>query len=185
MQIINAHIGQLVLRHARQVIQWHLTGLQGTPEPPTDIAELENCGVFVTLRKQGRLRGCIGTFAPRAAFAQTLADIAIAATRDPRFADCPISPTELPDLRIEVSILSPLRRLEHPLDFERGVHGIHMRCRGATGCFLPDVGIDQGWDRERFLSELSGHKMGLPPDAWRDPQAEISAFTVQKFVESE
>jgi AmmeMemoRadiSam system protein A len=144
---------------------------------------MQRRGVFVTLRKAGRLRGCIGTFAPRADLPETVVEMAVAATRDPRFTAMPISSAEAKDIRIELSILSPLRRIEDPLDFELGRHGIHLRHGIAAGCFLPDVGTEQGWDKETFLSELCRQKAGLRPDAWRDPAVEIQVFTVQKFAE--
>ncbi len=140
-------------------------------------------GVFVTLRKRGRLRGCIGTFTPRADLPETVVEMSASATRDPRFTAMPISPTEEKDIRIELSVLSPLRRIEDPLDFELGRHGIYLRHGIAAGCFLPEVGTESGWDKERFLSELCSQKAGLSPDAWRDRAVEIQVFTVQKFVE--
>jgi len=183
METIDEKTGARLLGVARAAIAAVLQGHRETPLGEEPWPKMERRGVFVTLRKAGRLRGCIGTFTPTADLPQTVADIAVAATRDPRFIGNPVSAAELNDIRIELSVLSPLQRISDPLAFELGRHGVQIRYGPATGCFLPDVGVDLGWDKETFLSELCRQKAGLPPDAWRDKQAEVCVFTVQKFAE--
>lgn len=172
--------GGRLLRRARAAIQRHICGhseiLDSNPWP-----DMPDAGVFVTLRKFERLRGCIGTFEPRGGLLDSVDAMAVAATEDPRFRSTPISSAELKDLTIELSILSPRRRIDDLMEFEFGRHGVYIRNGYAAGCFLPDVGQDNGWNREQFLSELCRQKAGLSPDAWRDPRTEIYVFTVQKF----
>lgn len=184
MDAIDEQTGVRLLRTARSALVAQVVGERADTADDAPWPAMSRRGVFVTLRKGRRLRGCIGTFAPHADLPETVVEMAIAATRDPRFTAMPISAAEVKDIRIELSILSPLTRIENPLDFELGRHGIHFRHGIAAGCFLPDVGAEQGWDQERFLSELCSQKAGLSPDAWQDPAAEIQVFTVQKFAES-
>ncbi len=183
MDAIDAQTGARLLRSARSAMVAQVAGGRADATDDSPWPAMSRRGVFVTLRKRGRLRGCIGTFTPRADLPATVVEMSVAATRDPRFTAMPISATEAKDICIELSILSPLTRIENPLDFELGRHGIHFRHGIAAGCFLPDVGAEQGWDKERFLSELCSQKAGLSADAWRDPAAEIQVFTVQKFTE--
>ena len=183
MESIDDHTGVKLLRMARAAITTKISGEPNHPMDDSFKSVTARRGVFVTLRKSGQLRGCIGTFTPNADLPETIAEMAMAATQDPRFVNTPISASELKDIRIELSILSPLERMEDPLSFELRRHGIHLKQDKATGCFLPDVGANLGWDKKTFLSELCRQKAGLSPDAWRSEQTEIYRFTVQKFVE--
>ena len=138
-------------------------------------------GCFVTLTNAGRLRGCIGTFQPSAPLAELLPQIAAAATQDGRFVWNPVTPAELPHLDIEVSILSPLEPMKSLEDLRIGTHGIYVVRGGRSGCFLPEVATDQGWDATRFLDECCAGKAGLPAGAWRQPDAKVFLFTSEKF----
>ncbi len=162
------------------------SAVTGTPASlPEDAPALlrEERGCFVTLTNQGRLRGCIGTFHPRGPLREMIVEMARAAACDPRFVTNPITPGELPQLAVEVSILSPLEKTSTPERLEIGKHGIYIVCGGRSGCFLPEVATDQGWDAEQFLSYCCAHKAGLPADAWRGPDAEAYLFTSEKFGE--
>ncbi|MFQ5430358.1 MAG: AmmeMemoRadiSam system protein A [Phycisphaerae bacterium] len=183
MEPIDERTGARLLALARARITEAVTGERHTPSPDEPWPAMEPRGVFVTLRKSGRLRGCIGTFEPSSGLPDTVATMAEAATRDPRFLNNPIRADELADIRIELSILSPRVRIRDPLAFELGRHGLYLKHGHAAGCFLPDVGADLGWDKETFLSELCRQKAGLSPQDWRDDAAEIYTFTVQKFAE--
>ncbi len=169
-----------LLRIARSAIVADLFG-----GPPVDMEEtigrLPPRGVFVTLRKFGALRGCIGTFTPEHGLAEAVRSMAAAAAHDPRFTNCPISAAELRDFHIEISVLSALERRSGPLDFELGRHGIYIRRGGRSGCFLPDVATERGWDRETFLSQCCQQKVGIDPLAWREPDTEVLVFSVEKF----
>jgi AmmeMemoRadiSam system protein A len=106
-----------------------------------------------------------------------------AATQDPRFFGRQLTPGELGDLEIEISVLSPLQRVEgDPLEaVELGRHGIYIRSGGRTGCFLPQVADETGWSKEEFLAHCCAGKAGLSPDAWRAPQTEVFTFTAEVF----
>jgi AmmeMemoRadiSam system protein A len=104
---------------------------------------------------------------------------AAAATGDPRFP--PVTPEELTHLEIEVSVLSPLRRITDPAEVEVGTHGLYISQSGRHGLLLPQVASELRWDRETFLRQTC-LKAGLPADAWRTG-AEIQIFTVDHFTD--
>src|SRR5262249_58523179 len=125
---------------------------------------------------------CIGTFEPRTSLWRTVHEMAMAAaTRDPRFE--PVSPSELGALDIEVSVLSPPRRVHDPSDIEIGRHGLEVRRGSARGLLLPQVATDHSLDRESFLGETC-RKAGLAADAWRQPGTEIHVFEADVFGDS-
>jgi len=183
MDLIDEPTGLHLLRLARSAIAARISGEEDSVDQMVGDPALGRRGVFVTLRKFGKLRGCIGTFSPHYDLPEMVVEMSVAATRDPRFTNRPISAAELNDIRIELSILSPLKRITDPLSFDRGRHGVYLRHGLASGCFLPDVGMDLGWDKEKFLSELCKQKAGLSARAWEDERAEIHIFTVQKILE--
>ncbi len=155
---------------------------------PTETAKSEDaelnacCGCFVTLKNQERLRGCIGQFTSEGPLIELIADMAKAsATGDPRFVAEPITGGELEQLDIEISVLSPLKRTDEPLDLRLGIDGIYVKRRGASGCFLPQVATETGWSKEEFLSYCCAHKAGLPADAWKDAETEVYLFTAEVF----
>jgi len=139
-------------------------------------------GVFVTLKKLDRLRGCMGTLDPSMALVEAVREAAVrAALYDPRFP--PVVAPELPDLRVAVSILSELRLLRELHELQLGRHGILVRQAERRGLFLPQVASEHGLDRETFLLRCCAEKAGLPPDAWRDPATEVFLFTTEVFEE--
>jgi AmmeMemoRadiSam system protein A len=138
----------------------------------------EERGAFVTIKRHGCLRGCIGQFVATRPLFEMIQEMGVAAaTRDPRFTFEPIRPEELPELTIDVSVLGPLEKLDDPLDFEVGVHGVYIRRGGATGCYLPQVATEAGWSKEEFLSSCAGSKAHLSRDAWRDAGTDVYRFT--------
>lgn len=151
-------------------------------ENPTGTLERQ-LGCFVTLTNAGRLRGCIGTFMPRGPLWSTLVEMGRAAARDDRFVFDPISPGELSQLKVEVSVLGPLERTTQPQTLQVGTHGIYIIQGRRGGCFLPEVATEQGWDAVEFLSQCCAHKAGLGPDAWRDEATEVYLFTSDKLSE--
>lgn len=141
-------------------------------------------GAFVSLHNGEALRGCLGHFTSNEPLYKLVNELArAAATEDPRFTDHPITLQELPDLRIEISVLSPLQKIKNPLDIELGVHGIYIRRGYASGCFLPQVATETGWTKEQFLGYCCSHKAGLAADAWKDPRTEVLVFTADVFGE--
>jgi len=140
------------------------------------------CGCFVTLKTHGNLRGCLGSFTGRGPLYKLVNQMARAsATDDPRFFGSRLTPADMPDLEIEISVLSPLKRIENPLDIQLGVHGIYVRRGYASGCFLPQVADETGWSKEEFLGHCCQDKAGLSWDAWRDPETEVFTFTAEVF----
>jgi AmmeMemoRadiSam system protein B/AmmeMemoRadiSam system protein A len=136
-------------------------------------------GAFVTLRKNGELRGCIGHITSDRPLAETVAEMSVAAAfQDPRFR--PVSSDELKELSIEISVLTPLTRIDNPDELQVGLHGIYMRRNGRAGLLLPQVATEYGWDRTTFL-EQTCRKAGLPKDAWKDKETEIYIFSADVF----
>lgn len=134
---------------------------------------------FVTLTKSGRLRGCIGFTEAAAPLFKVVQECAVAAaTEDPRFP--PVTSKELPSLRIEVSVLTPLFPIR-PEDVEVGRHGLMVAQGQRRGLLLPQVPVEWGWDRETFLDQTCV-KAGLPPSSWRHG-ATLRAFTAEVFGE--
>jgi AmmeMemoRadiSam system protein A len=141
-------------------------------------------GAFVTLHENGELRGCIGNMVGRGPLFQTVADMAIeAATGDPRFRR--LSPQELDKIDIEISVLSPLKKVPGYQDIKIPGHGVIVRRGFNSGVFLPQVATETGWGRDEFLTNLCAHKAGLKPDAWKDPATELFTFTAEVFGEKE
>jgi AmmeMemoRadiSam system protein A len=140
----------------------------------------EASGAFVTLKREGRLRGCIGTLECRRPLAEEIARVAASAAReDPRFP--PLSAAELEGLDVELSVLGPLEEID-PRDagaIEIGRHGLVVEDGRRRGLLLPQVATEWGWDREQFLSQTSV-KAGLPADAWRHG-ARVYRFDAEVF----
>lgn len=158
-------------------------------EPPPRLASDrsesfgESRALFVTLKLDGRLRGCIGTLAPEGDLARTVPKFALrAAFEDPRFP--PLASHELPGCSIEISVLTPPRLVESVDDVVVGRDGLILELGGRRGLLLPQVATEWGFDRETFLSELS-QKAGLPPDAWRHPDARVFSFQAEVFSEED
>jgi len=180
---LNERQQRLLLKLARDTIAQWVTS-RTMPELPTGEPIFEEPrAVFVTLHKHGQLRGCIGTLEPREPLAAAVRSSAIsAATQDPRFS--PVTADELDDLHIEISVLSPLRKVDSPDEIIVGVHGVMVAHGMRRGVFLPQVAVEQGWDRDTMLNYLCAHKAGLPADAWRHG-ADLYVFTAQVFGEDE
>ena len=103
------------------------------------------------------------------------------ATGDPRFFGNRITAAELPQLDIEISVLSPLKKTDDPLSLRLGIDGIYIKRGFTSGCFLPQVATETGWSKEEFLSYCCSHKAGLPPDAWKDKNTDVFLFTAEIF----
>ena len=139
-------------------------------------------GAFVTIKERGELRGCIGNFTSDGPLHDTIVEMAIsAAVRDPRFP--PVAVSELDKLQLEISVLSPLRKITDVNEIEVGKHGIYIIRGYDRGVLLPQVATEYGWDRETFLAQTC-RKAGLPMDAWQKG-AEILIFDAQVFSEDD
>ena len=138
-------------------------------------------GVFVSLHRHGELRGCVGRIAGRNTLAAAVPEMAVAAaSMDSRFT--PLRREELADCEIEISVLSPLKRVDSAEDFELGVHGVRLEVNGRCGVLLPQVALRGHWDRGRFLAAVA-QKAGLAPSAIHDPETRIHIFRAQVFAE--
>jgi len=170
-----------LLRLARGTIAGWL-GRDASPVDPSDLPA-GNGGAFVSLHRRGTLRGCIGTFAADQPVTDTVREMAVAAaSSDPRFD--PVTDAELDALDIEISVLSPRRRVASVDEIQVGVHGLSIQRGACRGVLLPQVATKYGWDRETFLEETC-HKAGLPVDAWKDPSTRVECFTADVFAEDD
>lgn len=169
-----------LLEIARQAVETYIKQRKIIKIEENDEALNKYQGVFVTLEKGGNLRGCIGVFESEKPLYQNVIEMAIAAaTQDPRFN--PVLESELKDLEYEISVLSPLRKVDSYKDIEIGKHGVQIKQGNRSGVFLPQVALENNWDRETFLSILCSQKAGLSSDCWKDKNTEIYVFTAQVF----
>jgi len=167
---------------ARASLEAHFRG-EAAPRLASDRAEAfgETRGLFVTLHKDGELRGCIGTLAPHGDLTRVVAEYARrAALEDPRFP--PLEAAELASCRLEISVLTAPQPIAGLQDVEIGRDGLILESRGRRGLLLPQVATEWGFGREQFLQEVA-RKAGLPPDAWRDPGSRVWIFQAEVFSE--
>jgi len=172
-----------LLASARRTLDEYLSNGQklGIPVPPEQRSpDLEqSAGVFVTVKKNGRLRGCVGHIFPARPLWDAVPDRTLAAaSEDHRFK--PLEAKEGP-VGLEISILTPLRRLSNWRKFRVGQGGMIL-LDGKSGIILPQIGREMGWSRDQFLENLS-QKAGLPREAYRDPRAQLYVYSAQVFAE--
>ncbi len=172
-----------LLRIARAAVEGKVAGRPINLEESSDPMLTRPCGAFVSLHVQKKLRGCIGTFESDQPLFRTVNDVAVSATRDPRFVHQPLIEPEFEHLNIEISALSPLQKTHDPLSLELGVHGIYIKRGFSSGCFLPQVASEMNWTKKQFLSYCCSHKAGLSADAWQDPNTEVLLFIAEVFSE--
>lgn len=172
---------KFLLKTARESIENALAH-KGNPTVESDSPMLkEKRGAFVTLTKNGMLRGCIGYIQPIKPLDETIIEMAQAAAfRDPRFS--PVTKEEFDDLEIEISVLTPVKEIKDVNEIEIGKHGIIIERGGYSGLLLPQVATDYGWNRETFL-EHTCNKAGLPTDAWKQEGTKIKIFSADIFHE--
>jgi AmmeMemoRadiSam system protein A len=181
---------RILLDAARQAIRAHLRGPSQSgsdrsstspgARPVDDAALSQVAGCFVTLhsRRTHELRGCVGRLDATEPLLAAVRRSAVNVLSDPRFQHDPVRLAELPELDIDVSVLSPLRPAPGPLAFDLLNEGVYLTWdETRAGCFLPQVARETGWSKEQLLSRLCVEKMGLPPTAWEDPRAKLIVFT--------
>ncbi len=171
-----------LLALARKSVEHAVTNKKSY-DPPASATEALNQerGAFVTLKKAGELRGCIGYTSAMEPLYLTVRDTAtLAALRDPRFP--PVSVAELPQLQYEISVLSPLRRVVDTHQIKVGQHGLLMKNGDDEGLLLPQVPVEQKWDRETFLEETC-RKAGMNSNCWKSEDTDIFLFTAVVFGE--
>jgi hypothetical protein len=139
-------------------------------------------GAFVTLHKNGNLRGCIGRFQPDQPLYKVVRDMTISAsTKDYRFK--PVTPAELEEIELEISVLTPLVRIQDPSEIMLGLHGIYIKKGPNSGTFLPQVATQTGWTLEEFLGHCARDKAQIGWNGWND--AEIYTYEALIFSEHE
>ncbi len=162
---------------ARTAVSAAANGLKPPTLPEDEIFKKEG-GAFVTLKLNGKLKGCIGHFIGTGNIGSTIIDMAkAAAIEDHRFT--PVTSDEVEDIEIQISLLSPMK-LTDPDDVLPGVHGVYVKHGFRTGTLLPQVAEEEGWDRVTLLNHTC-MKAGLPPDSWNRNDVEIYTYTAEVF----
>lgn len=142
----------------------------------------QHAGAFVTIHKDGRLRGCIGIIESNQPLFEIIIEMAIeSSSSDPRF-DA-VTSEELKDIEIEVSVLFPKKRIKSLDEITLGKHGVIVKRGYASGVFLPQVATETGWTKEEFMRNLCEGKASLPADSYKDPGTEVYTFEAQVFSE--
>ncbi|MBL7155002.1 MAG: AmmeMemoRadiSam system protein B [Candidatus Portnoybacteria bacterium] len=179
---LNSQQKSKLLEIARTSVEKYILENQIPDFAITDSLLNESLGAFVTLKKHGQLRGCIGRFEPDIPLYQVVSQMAVAAaTQDTRFN--PVQSDELQGLEYEISVLSPLRKIADWQEIEIGRHGVQIKQGFRSGVFLPQVATENNWDLDKFMGELCSQKAGLPWDCWKDGQVDIYVFTAEVFEE--
>lgn len=173
-----------LLKIARSTIDEYLKSGKVISVSSSEITEnMESeCGAFVTLHKEGALRGCIGRFIAEESLYKIVQKMAIAAaTQDSRFPRLELS--EMENIDIEISVLTPLKKIDSIDEIEMGRHGIYIKKGFASGTFLPQVALETGWTKEEFLGYCSRNKAGIGWTGWKD--ADIFTYEALVFGENE
>jgi AmmeMemoRadiSam system protein A len=180
---LNAEEQRSLLRWVRTTIEAAVCGQSLMEIPESELTDRLRAphGVFVTLKKAGALRGCIGKMDfEQPLWSNALEAAAASALEDPRFP--PVEPGELPGIAIEISILNPPADLPRPESFDPLRQGIIVQKGMCHALLLPKVAQEEHWDAARTLEAVCW-KAGLPKDAWRDPATHLQIFTAFDFGE--
>ena len=181
--LLNQQERRELLEIARRSVEAAVKHTAYKPPPTSDPALQQERGVFVTVTAKGQLRGCIGYVMPLKPLYLAVSEVAVlAALEDNRFP--PVTAGELDQLHYEVSVLSPFRRLLDVRQVEVGRHGLLVRKGPYEGVLLPQVPVEQHWDRKTFV-EQACVKAGLPPQAWQDDDTDLFVFSALVFGEHE
>lgn len=174
---------KLLLKIARSTISNAINGKAARDFDIKDPALGIKGGAFVTIHSHGNLRGCIGNIIAEIPLWETIMNMAIEASmRDPRFPA--VSPGELKDIDIEISVLSPLKKINDIEEIEVGKHGLLIKSNYSQGLLLPQVATDYKWDRIQFL-ENTCNKAGLDKNCYKENNCEILIFSAIVFGEND
>lgn len=169
---------RLMKELVKESIESELFGRKEKPVPVSQKLK-QPMGAFVCLKTHGQLKGCIGHIKGVLPLDQTIREMAKqAAFHDPRFS--PLDADEWKDTEIEISVLTPMRKIDDIEEVEVGVHGLYIERGLNTGLLLPQVAVEYGWDRQTFL-EYACLKAGLPKDAWKSKDTKIYVFSADVF----
>jgi AmmeMemoRadiSam system protein A len=180
MNLTQEHQATLI-ELARRTIRAALAGKEFPPSPSGPELQ-QRAGCFVSLHEvyDHRLRGCVGRLDAKSSLAEVVGAMSLGVLEYPRFLTEPVRLDELHLLNIELSILSPLKEMASPLDFDLLNEGIYLTQGGRSGCFLPQVARETQWNREQLLTRLCAEKMGISGAAWRGEG--IRAFSFKTLI---
>ena len=182
--MLNQEQRKELLDIARSTIKYYLETGKKLDVEVTDPLLKEDMGSFVTLHKNGQLRGCIGHMVATGPLYLTIRDMAISASvHDPRFPKLEIN--ELENIDLEISVLSPMKQIKDYNEILIPGQGVMVRKGFRSGVYLPQVADETGWDREQFMNSLCANKAGLPMDAWKTGDCDLYTFTAEVFGEIE
>ncbi len=180
--LLDEETGKELLSIARSAIDTCLTEGDPTPRGVEDPPLNQSAGCFVTINMGRKLRGCIGHFTSQQPLYLEVAQLAVAAaTADPRFHA--MSREDIGNYSLDISVLSPLKKIDDISQIEVGTHGIYLERDYSRGVLLPQVATEQRWGRQTFL-EQTCVKAGLPTDAWKSRHLEIYIFSAQVITEN-
>ncbi len=172
---------QFLLALARESIALRFDEKEVPVQHPQDPSVADTRGAFVTLKKKGSLRGCIGRLETSQPLWQTVASMARAAAfEDPRFP--PLTRDELGEVSIEISVLTPFESLRDRSELVVGRHGLLIEKGLHRGVLLPQVAVEQNWDEDEFLEQICV-KASLPREAWKDPDSKLFVFSALVIAE--
>jgi len=177
-EVLQDHEQELLREIVVDAIRATLSGKPHAVDLPRDGPLTHDGSAFVTLRNGGHLRGCIGLIGHRRPLSECVRDAAGRALSDSRFA--PVSEDELPELDIEISVLTEFSSVTDVATIEVGRHGLLVSASGRSGLLLPQVAVEHEWDRESFLAHAC-MKAGLAPEHWQRPDLTIEVFEAQVF----
>ena len=174
----------------KQLLQWARVGIETFLKDGWIIQTMTNnqilkrkVGVFVTLWKEGLLRGCVGVLQTDKPLNESVVEMAIeSATKDLRFS--PLTLEELEKIKIEISVLSPLQKIKSIKEIELDKHGVMIVQGKKSGVFLPEVAKKESWNLGTLLEALCVEKAGLPANAWMEKNSQLYIFTTVTFCES-
>jgi len=176
---LNTEQKSILLNIAEETIESAVTARKVPDFDIKDPVLNQKCGAFVTLHTNHNLRGCIGNISVETPLWKTIKNMSVeSALNDPRF--LPVSPSELKSIDIEISVLSPLKKITDIKEIKVGKHGILIKKRFRHGLLLPQVATNYGWDRIQFL-EQTCCKAGLHKDCFKENGCEIYIFSATVF----
>ena len=181
---MNSDVKNNLLKLARETIESYLkTGIKPETSLSGEIYDKQRA-VFVTLTVEDQLRGCIGQLEPRSILKKAVIDMAVsAAVHDTRFS--PVTIDELSNIDIEISVLTPMTKINDYRDVRLGIDGVVIQKGYRGGVFLPQVATETNWDLDTFLKVLCQQKAGLNSTAYKEPDTDIYVFQVEKFSEKD
>ncbi len=180
---MNKEQKKYLLQIARKSIETYLNNEKYFPEEPNDNELKKKSGVFVTLNKNHNLRGCIGFIVGVKPLYEAVYTMAReAAFNDPRFPE--LNNKELKYIDIEISVMTPLKKIDNIEEIKVGKHGIYIKKGFYSGLLLPQVATDWGYNREQFLQNTC-MKAGMQPDCYKYSETEIYIFECEIFSEGE